>query len=137
MKIATAVASVPLMPSGWLCVTDENPLLASFEAKPVPEFQQKIVEPVEQLVLQMRFAHDLLWLEAEEFEYVRIADRDSRIGGFRAASSQFREFFLVRGKAGALVVEAGDLALQFANRPVAADALDFVEKTLGFVRNRN
>lgn len=31
----------------------------------------------------------------------------------------------------------GVLALQFANRPVAADALDFVEKTLGFVRNRN
>ena len=44
-------------------------------------------------------------------------------GGVR----QFRQFGLVAGEAGALEVEAGNLALEFAHRPVTPSALDLVE----------
>ena len=43
----------------------------------------------------------------------------------------------VLGKAAALVVEADDLALQFAHRPISPDAIDFIEATLGFVGELN
>lgn len=43
------------------------------------------------------------------------------------------ELGFVFGEAAALVVEAGDLAAQFADGPVAADALDLIEAALGGV----
>jgi hypothetical protein len=44
-------------------VVEQNPLLACFETETVPQLQQKILESVQQLVFQMRLAHDRLRLE--------------------------------------------------------------------------
>ena len=41
-----------------------------------------------------------------------------------------RGLFLVLRQAGALEIQSGDLAFQFANGPVAADAFDFIEGAL-------
>ena len=71
---------------------------------------------------------------AEELEDVGIADDLSGLEGFCSCVSDGRELGFVFGKSAALVIEACDLAAEFADGPVAPDALDFVEAALGFVR---
>ncbi len=47
------------------------------------------------------------------------------------------ELGFVLRKSAALVIEACDLAAEFADGPVAPDALDLVEAALGFVGERD
>jgi hypothetical protein len=52
------------------------------------------------------------------------------VAGSAAGVGEFGQGGLVGGEAAALVILAGDLALEFAHRPVAAQGFDFVEAAL-------
>ena len=110
-----------------VCIPDEDAFLPSFKAKPVAKLQQEFLQFIKELIFQVGLAHDFPWLQPEEFEDVWIAYRQFGIGGFGTFLRQFRQFFLVLGKARSFVVEAVDLPFQFPNRPIATNAFYFVE----------
>jgi len=72
------------------------------------------------------FAHHLGGLEAEELEDVGVADVEGGLQ-LRILPRQLGPFLLVQRQTGTLVVEAGNLALELAHRPVAVDARQLVE----------
>ena len=113
---------------------NENALLPGFEAEAVAHFQEKILKAIKQRVFEVGLAHGVLGAQAEELEDVGIADDPSGIEGFCSCVGDGCDFGFVFGKSAALVIEACDLAAEFADGPVAPDALDFVEAALGFVR---
>lgn len=84
-------------------------------------------------ISQIGFTHDFARLDPEEFENIGIADGKPRFSRFCADADHFCQLRLVHGKAGALVVEASNLALELAHGPVAPDALDFIERALHLV----
>ena len=75
----------------------------------------------------------LRYHEAKEFKDEGVADGETRLGLLSSGLDEFSEAVLVFGQARAFVVEAGDLTSEFADGPVAPDALDLVEAALGFV----
>jgi len=107
-------------------IADKNAFLPGLKTEAVPQFQEKFLQFVEQLIFQVRFAHNFFGFQAEKFEDVRISDGKGRSGGFGSGLGEFLEFFLVFGKTGAFVIEAVDLTFEFPDRPVSPNALDFV-----------
>ena len=91
------------------------------------ELEQEFLQLVQKLVFEMRFAHHLPGLQAEELEDIGIADRQTRLCRLGAGLSERGQLRLVTRQAGTLEVERGDLPFQLAHGPVAADALGFVE----------
>ena len=85
----------------------------------------------------MGFTHHFLGPESEKLKNVRVADYQLRLIFLGALLCQFREFLFIARQTGTLIVEAGYLALQFSNRPVAPDAFHFVKSALGGIVKRN
>ncbi len=112
-------------------VANEDALLPRLEAEAVAQLEQEILKAVEQGVFQIGFRHDIPGAQTEELEDVGITDDVGRLKCFRSGVCHVGELGFVFGEAAALVVEAGNLAAQFADRPVATDALDLVEAALG------
>lgn len=67
---------------------------------------------------------------AEKLENVLIANGKLRLGLFSGGMRQGGKFISVEGKPGPLEVQCRDLALKHPHRPIAANALNFVEGTL-------
>lgn len=109
---------------------DEQALLPRLEAEAVAEFEQEALQLVEQGVFEMAFAHHFLRLEADEPENIRIADHLPVVLRLGLGMGEASQRVLVGGEAAALKILGGDLALEFAHRPVAAQGFGFVEAAL-------
>lgn len=76
-------------------------LFVSDEASAIQWLKQLLTrkpQTFQELVLQMRLAHDFPWLQAEKLEDIGIAYRQFWFSGFRAFPGQSRQFFLVFGQ---------------------------------------
>ena len=109
---------------------DQDALLPGLETETMAQLEEKILELVEQCVLQVRFPHHLFGLEPEKLENVGLADRELGFFFLRAGPHQGRELLGVPGKARPLEIERPDLAPELPHRPVAADALEFIKGPL-------
>ena len=119
-----------------VAVADQDAFSPSLKTETVPQFEQESLQLVEQLVFQRRLAHDLLRLEAQELENIRVADwKGGRRVGFRMRAGS--QHVLPRGQCTAFEIEARDLALELPHRPVAAHAFALVEGALGRVCDLN
>ena len=78
MQVAVQDAMVKHQIDKVVSIADQDSTLASFEAKPLSEFEKEFLQLIQQLVFEMRFTHDFRRPEAEEFEDVRITDGESR-----------------------------------------------------------
>lgn len=78
-------------------------------------------------MLQTRLRHNLVGAHTQKLEHVGITDGQCCGRVLDATVDHRRELLLVAGEPRALVVEAGDLALELAHRPGAANALELVE----------
>ena len=76
------------------CLADDNPLLPRLETETMAQFQEKILQLVEQGILQVGFAHGLLWPKAEKLENIRVTNSEFRLGLFGGAVGQRRKLFL-------------------------------------------
>ena len=115
-----------------MLVADQDAFLASFKAEAMTEFQQEVLQLVDELLLQMRFAHHLGRLQTEELENVRIANVQRRVL-FGRLIGQFGQFGFIVGQTGAFEVQTADLPFQLADGPVASDRFQFVKGPLGFI----
>ena len=96
--------------------------------KPVPSSRRKPLQVIEQRLFEFALGVFGPLGQAGEFEDVGIADEvgDGLLRGL-LTSGAFEDGGFVFGQAGALVKEGADLALELADRPVALEALVFVE----------
>ena len=78
---------------------DEQAFLAPLEAESVAEFQQEVLQSLDERSFQLGFGQHLLWPQAEELENVRIADDVFRLRLGPQRHWQFRTILLCRGKA--------------------------------------
>ena len=90
----------------------------------------KLLQPVQQRGFQVGLAHHFRGLQAQEFEDVGVADDLGRRERLRPGLRKLRQGRLVGGQAAALPVQAGDLPLELAHRPLPTQGLDFVEAAL-------
>jgi len=67
---------------------DQQAFLPGFEAEAVAEFEQEVLQPVEQRVFALAFAHHFARLEAEELEDVGVADEVAAAGRFGTGLGQ-------------------------------------------------
>ena len=117
-------------------IVEGEALLAGLEEEALPEFEEEGFQLVDDGGLQILFGIVRLLGEAEELQDERVLDE---IGGFfhdLALGGEAADFFLVPGKGEALVEGGGDLALEFADRPLVGGGFDLVEAALGGVGQR-
>lgn len=107
--------------------------MPGLEAETVAQLEEEVLKAIQQGVFEVGLGHDIAGTQAEEFEDVGIADDVGGLGRLRCRVSHRGELGFVFREAAALVVEAGDLAAQLADGPVAPEALDLVEAALGGV----
>src|SRR5580693_4165578 len=86
-------------------VADQDTLLPSLETESVAELEQEFLQLVQKLVFEMRFAHHLPRLQAEEFEDIWIADRQTGLRRLGAGVGKRGQLRLVMRQAGTLEVE--------------------------------
>ena len=112
-----------------MITTDQDTALPRFETESTTEFEQDFFQPIEEGALESGFIHHLLGMNTQELEHVGIADRQRRGRVLDLRIDQRGQLPLVTGEARALVVEAGDLPLEFPYRPRPSDGFDLVEGT--------
>lgn len=110
-------------------IADQNALLSGLKTETMPKFQQELLNLVQQLVFQCGFAHNLFRLQTKELKNIGIADIQLRFRHFGCGMRKFGKSCFIFGQSGALTVKAVDLTLEFSHRPVASDALNFIEST--------
>jgi hypothetical protein len=110
---------------------NENALLPRLETEAVTEFEKEFLEFVEQNVLQISLSHNVLWLEAQKLEDVGVAHGEPWLYLLRGGMGNLGEGVFVLREAGAFVVQAADLAFEFAYGPVASDTLRFRRRRAG------
>jgi hypothetical protein len=108
-------------------LADDNTLLPGFQTKAVTEFHQEIMEIIQERGFEVGLADNFTGFEAKEFKDIGIADGQFRFGLFSDGVGHGGQLFLVKGKAGPLVIQGGNLPLECPNRPIAPYALDFVK----------
>lgn len=108
-------------------LVDAHPALPSDEGEAFTQFQQEVLQPLDQGCLQIGFR--ILVLEVEERQHKRVFDRivgrDGVLGlGYRTLDQHRR---LVLGQGRALVELATDLPVGLAHAPATTQRLSLVE----------
>jgi len=112
---------------------DRDPFLPRLETEAAAEFEQKILEMIQQRPLQLALRVFRQRGQSGKLQHVRIADEIGDLLRRLLAPRAFDHGFLVGGQAGALIEEAADLPLELADGPVALEALVLEESSLPWV----
>ncbi len=80
-------------------VAYQDAFLPRFETETVAQLQQKVMQLVQQGVLQVGLTHDLAGFDPEKLEDVRVADGQLRLSLVGSGLGQFGQFLLVHGQA--------------------------------------
>ena len=95
-------------------------LLCSHKHKTTPQLQQELFNLRYQSLLQVAFQHRLVFRHTQKFKYIRIADNIGWLIDPNPFLRQSKNLFFIgvpTRQQQALIKEAVDLTLQFADRP--------------------
>ncbi len=111
---------------------DGDALLPGLEAEAGAEFEQEGLQVIEESCFEVFLQVVRLFGQPDELENVGIADDlGDRLRSLRRLLVGVGEHgLLVGGKAGALIKQGADLALEFAHRPATFEALVLVKQSL-------
>jgi hypothetical protein len=76
-------------------ISNQNPFLTGLKAESVAQFQQKLLQFIKELILQMRLTHDFLWLQSKKLKDIGIAYHQFWFGSFGTLLSHRCQFCLV------------------------------------------
>src|SRR5208337_182549 len=91
--------------------SDEDAFLPGLEAETPAKFEEEILQPVDQLPLEICFTKCFVRVQPEKLEDIRIPDDLCRIHEFGFSLDGPCEAFLVLRQSGSFIVQAPDLAL--------------------------
>ena len=120
-------------------VADGDALLPGLEAEAGAEFEQEGLQVIEESCFEVFLQVVRLFGQPDELENVGIADEIGDLPGcFECLlAGVLKDGPFVGGKAGTLVEQGADLALEVTHDPISFQALVFIESTLPGVVDAN
>ncbi len=108
-------------------VVEAEPLLPCLEQESLAEFEQELLEPVDDRGFQIALGVGRLLLQAEEFQHHRVLDQVRRLLDHLSLAGEAADLMLVAAEGEPLVQGAVQLPLEFADTPAIVRGLDLVE----------
>ena len=110
-------------------VVEAEALLARLEQKTLAEFQQELLEPVDDRGFQFALGIGGPLLQTQELQHDRVLDKVRRFLDHMPLAGEATHLPLVAAEREPLVQRAVNLPLEFADAPAAIGGLDLVEAT--------
>lgn len=130
--VATQKAVVEDQIDEVVVLIEGEALLAGLEKKAFAEFEEEVLQAVDDGLLQIVFRVASLFLQAEELQHERLFQQILRPDDDLSLLRELADACLVPAERKALVKTGGFLALQLRHRPSSVRGLDLVEAA--FVR---